>query len=624
MKTKIQLLCIVMAFSFLTTYSQVTPYKINAVKKPTSTSKAIKTMSDSNKKHNTKVTFNAPKNITSYTLKIKPINIDGKKIGSVVLSRVGRNFKPSFNVSKRPITNNQGSNCFNTRLSLKANNLSLGYITDNTPPSWLVPGAIFKTSSILNTKPTPTNDKRKSVKLTALNIDGLGNSIVVENSERLSNLSEGVNQIFSKVKNKSVSAIISAEYKEIHSLQELELFLNGSYSANFGLANLSGTISSSYKSSNEYHFYMVKVRQYLFSIGVDDYDFSQNDFFSSSNVRKNDMVYISNIDYGRVVMVLVKSRLDLKEFEGGLEAKLNTLLSKSELKAGLKSLKFNQNYEIKAFFYGGNTSGAVESLLKTIETKNISISDYLRKDSDRPHLGRPISYTLRSMDGYDVTVNTTINQKIKTCIPEGETIKIRITLENFECQVSGDSDEKDDYIFNQWIIYKNKDGRLIRNSDISMNRNESDNISNETMDFIKVGKDIIFKGDNKHQFNVEEGHKEPIGNSIVFEITPELLRDSYSKFIIRNNLFEATSGGALSVKYPWESMTASSGKINVDIQSVVNDLLNLENVQSGKWTNYGRMKLRKYDNNSTDLYGYINFKNDDRKARAKMRFKIID
>ena len=73
-------------------------------------------------------------------------------------------------------------------------------------------------------------------------------------------------------------------------------------------------------------------------------------------------------------------------------------------------------------------------------------------------------------------------------------------------------------------------------------------------------------------------------------------------------------------------MTANSSKINVDIRRVIKDLVNIKNLRAGKWTYYDRMRLRKYDNNSTDLYGYINFKSSDgeRKARAKMRFKLID
>ncbi|MEN8125369.1 MAG: hypothetical protein ABFR32_09575 [Bacteroidota bacterium] len=221
----------------------------------------------------------------------------------------------------------------------------------------------------------------------------------------------------------------------------------------------------------------------------------------------------------------------------------------------------------------------------------------------------------KTMTSAVVTSRSTTNNKTST----SKTYKLRITLENFECEESDDSDDKDDYVFNQWIEYSNKRGARIPSTDFYMNVNASKNIKPR---FGGNGKDVIFKGDIDHQFWVKEGSKKPIGNYIVFEITSELLNDSYSKFIINNNLQEVS----LSYISTKSGMTANSGKINVDVRRVVKDLVNIKNLRAGKWTNYDRMRLRKYNNNSMDLYGYINFKSSDgeRKARAKMRFKLID
>lgn len=36
------------------------------------------------------------------------------------------------------------------------------------------------------------------------------------------------------------------------------------------------------------------------------------------------------------------------------------------------------------------------------------------------------------------------------------------------------------------------------------------------------------------------------------------------------------------------------------------------------------LKMRKYAENSEDIYGYITFSKDGRKAKAKMRFKLVN
>jgi len=361
---------------------------------------------------------------------------------------------------------------------------------------------------------------------------------------------------------------------------------------------------------------MLKFTQPLFTISVDAFDLIEDEnFFNDNTINKSGLTYISSVTYGRIALVIVKSRLQITEFDGEIEAKMKTLFSKGSLKVGSESLEKNQNYEVKAFFYGGDAGAAIRSFESTIENKKIDIKAYLNKNPGKPSLGLPISYTLQNLKGYNVGIKTVMNQKIKTCIPinSGEKMKIRITLENFECMDSGDDalvggDLKDDYGFNQWIDYTAKE-RKVHSTDVYRNASPYNFI-------IDDGKDRIISGNKRHQFWVEEGKKKKIGNYIDFDISASELNDSRAKFIINNNLKEYSDNTT--------SMAGGNSKVLINIRKVVLALSDLSDVQKGQWKTYGQMKLRRYSDDSDDIYGYITFSKDGRKARAKMRFKLIE
>jgi len=212
--------------------------------------------------------------------------------------------------------------------------------------------------------------------------------------------------------------------------------------------------------------------------------------------------------------------------------------------------------------------------------------------------------------------------------------KLKVTLDYFYCDESDDSDEKDDYIFNQWVVYTDKQNKKIQKIDSKMIINNSSqiDIKKRTLDGRYIsGTNIIIKGDTKHQFWVKEGTRKKIGNYITFEISEKLLNDSNSRFIIYSSLVEKSDskGGFLTIGTAPGSginMSSYSKERMIDIKKVITDLKKIKTVQHGKWNYYGDMKIRKHNTNSIDLYGYLNFsdKDNDRKAKAMMRFKLLD
>jgi len=222
----------------------------------------------------------------------------------------------------------------------------------------------------------------------------------------------------------------------------------------------------------------------------------------------------------------------------------------------------------------------------------------------------------------------------KNTYTSGEGIKdvrkwvLRITLEYFYNDKSNDSDKKDDYVFNQWVVYTNGQNRMINKSRIVLKVNKSNSINKERRTYDGrniIGNNIIFKGDNQNQFWVKEGenNRKKIGNYIEFEITEKLLSESSSNFIIHSSLIERTDS-----QLKGERNMSNNGEHKMIIKPLITELVNLEKVKPREWRRYknANIRLRKYNNESDDMYGYIKFRNgnETREAKAMMRFELIE
>ena len=208
---------------------------------------------------------------------------------------------------------------------------------------------------------------------------------------------------------------------------------------------------------------------------------------------------------------------------------------------------------------------------------------------------------------------------------------LKITLDYFYCDESDDSDKKDDYILNQWVEFTDGENNFIDKIDGRMKLNASKQInkSKQTTGSRYIqGNNIIFIADKNHQFWVKEGqnNRKKIGNYILFEITDKVLFHKKSKFILISSLGEMTTDSGIGIPSAptlyGREMSSSDKKI--DIINLITDLSKLEKIKAGEWNYYGDFEMRKYNNTSKDIYGYVKFRGDDRKAKAMMRFELIE
>ena len=619
MKTKIQLLCIVMAFNFISINAQIK--KSYTTKLPSTTKKTTYKVPNYNSKtktaldNNAKMQANTKALLRSGIIKFDPVT-ETFPGGKSVLKKVDNNFGiPSFNKREVSSPNEGAMKCITNRLAIKSPMKSIGAFGSVTDADWLLPGLIMKSKDVLNGSYKIANVGDMN-SFTILNQKS-GKSIKVVSPHRKSNLIKAVKILKSQLGKNDLHTVFQGSYTEVNSLEEISFKIEGKYSLSVP-AIVSIDIASSAKSTtrNEKYYYLIKFEQKLFSVEIQDYEMLdvKNSIFKG-NVNPSNLVYVSSVNYGRRAIVIVSSTKKFASSELNIKASFETITQDGELEFNGKTLKEGSEINIEAFFYGGDTNAALSDFYKTAQSKKIDIKTYLTRNATNVHQALPINYTLKNFNGDVVGIVSSLSQKVKTCVPidSEEKTKIRITLENFECMDSGDDalvggDLKDDYGFNQWIDYTAKE-KKVHSTDVYRNARPYNFI-------IDDGKDRIISGNKRHQFWVEEGKKKKIGNYIDFDISASELNDSRAKFIINNNLKEYSDNTT--------SMAGGNSKVLIDIRKVVLALSDLSDVQKGQWKTYGQMKLRRYSDDSDDIYGYITFSKDGRKARAKMRFKLIE
>ncbi|MBD1262185.1 thiol-activated cytolysin family protein [Maribacter polysiphoniae] len=478
------------------------------------------------------------------------------------LEIINNSFKERFDLKEvsSSIKENSKEVCTTTPIEIKASTKSFMEFTSSGAPDWMKPGVILKASGFLNGSYVPVLSKRHPV-IFSSNITG-SKAITIEHPESISNLQEAVNS-FKSIKG-TIAANISFDYKEIHSLEEFGFQVNGKYSNS--VAGISATLGMQYGSVKKHHYYMIDFFQNMFFIDVDPKN--KTEVFVDASQPVSDLVYVSRVVYGRRGIVVVESDLNLKEFGANVDVKLKSLIQKGSIQMGFDYLKQEENFKVKALFYGGESSGAINSAQTTIEKNIIELSDYLEKKSGNPSYALPIAYELKNMNNESIGMRSIFKQTVKTCVPPlTKEVKLKVTLTDLQCIDGRDGKgNPEDYGFQQWIIYKSKGrNKSYADSDLKVfpklsNCNNHMGVNNNS--------NILICSDKTNQIHVEESNVNRngnIGNSLTFIVSPEDFQDKNTTFSIYSWLKEFTGNNDLVI--------AEKERIDVDINQVIAYLL---------------------------------------------------
>lgn len=495
-------------------------------------------------------------------------NVDGV---SKTMKLANASFGERVNIDPKIVSEskNKSDICTTRNLRINVSTKDFGGFTTNGAPDWMRPGLIMSASSFLEGRYMVIDKPRQPIEIYT-NLRGNINTKASVTDVTKSGIDKAVNS-FQSDKAAVLSANFAFKHLEVNSFQEAEFRLNGSYS------NLiaSGKLGFESTNKNKFYYYMVDFVQNMFHVDVEKVD--ATNAFKDPNVSTEGLLYISRVTYGRRGIIVVKSKYRLSKIEAKLQAELNTLIHKGKLTVGYDEINEEDEYAFTALYYGGDTRGAIESIENTLKGKPDIIS-YLNSKADKAIYAVPIGYQLKNMYGESLGMQSVFNQNVGTCVPEiTKSLKLRVTLTDLICAESKDGGGNgDDYGLNQYIVYKVKGKeKKFSNRDIIKfsNRKDLEGINK------KVNKNQMINGNKAHQIHVREGfgRTSNINNSMVFEITPDALNDSNTKFEIHTWLKEYTGSSD-------EVLTAGSPKgykrIKVPLKKVVGYLLNPKNFEN--------------------------------------------
>jgi hypothetical protein len=561
--------------------------------------------------------------------------------GSMKLEIVSNNFDNGYNPKKGKASKNitkDALSCTTRTIDINANTLTFGNIgAKSGAPDWMKPGVVLKASDFLRGSHKMEIMKRHPI-VYSTSLAGFGDvTRTIQKPENSSNLVSAINHLKAKSGN-TAPANITHTFKEIHSLDELGFKLTGKYSNS--MAGVSVSLGVDYGTKKERHYYMVDFIQNMFDIDVSPK--LPEEVFINPNQPVNDLIYISRVTYGRRGIVVVESKLDVEEFGLQLDGSMETLFESGELKVGVNTLKRDEDFSIHALIYGGNAKAATSSLLKMAKEKSLNLDKWMNANPSNPKLALPIAYELKNMNNQSLGMRSNFNRPVETCLPAiTETVKLKVTLTDLICAESkDDGGNGDDYGLSQFIVYKvngKEQGFIEDTRDITKFSNRIDKKGQNQ----KENDNQLINGNKDNQLHVRQSRvrNTNINNSMVFEITPEALNSSSTKFEIHTWLKEYTSGSD-------ELLTANSGphgykKINVKLKEVVEYLLRPSDFSedfSNECFNWGSITdkqckplgTRNADlwltegSNNTYVDAPISLGRKDARGAVWMRFELVD
>ncbi|APG65532.1 hypothetical protein LPB136_09245 [Tenacibaculum todarodis] len=547
----------------------------------------------------------------------------------------------------------EGFECVNQSITIDANSSSFKEFTTQGIADWIKPGVLLNVVDYLDFNRKAITLPRQPINIST-NLSKSGSSIqTIENPEKNSEMQEAVNKL---KRNGNVASNFTFDYSEVHNIDQLSFDVFGEYRNN--LLGLETSVGFSSDKRKERHYYKVELFQNMFSISVDALNAEQLFEEKPTNINMKDLMYVSKVNYGRRVIIILESKFKLSSKEVELESQINRLLQGGEMSYGFERLKVNQNLNIKAFFYGGTTGDDFRALGNLIESGTLNVNEtlksYFNSLQSNSEEALPISYELRNLNNDRLGMESAFTQNIRTCTPKlTENLKLKVTLTGIQNIHTRDSKTKaDKYGLQQYIDFKLKRGEI---TDLTMNKQSikeraeyrrfSNRIGVKNEDG-KIHVNQVINGSKNNIISVQENkvdNPSNINNSLTFTITPSLFKeDVNSQFRVYSWLKEYTHRKRGAKKDVNPTVLVNWEYIDVDLKVVIQYLLNPNSgmifdkayhdkrlIDDGGYMYSGAenviMPLKKA-NDATSLIGPIrlNKSGTNATAIAWYRFELVD
>lgn len=274
-------------------------------------------------------------------------------------------------------------------------------LVDETLSEIIFPGSILRGDAFMEGEYAPVVVKNpQEIKLSA---SLRGKDLVVSESSFpiLSNVRQSINNLL----NPHVGEIDYNNAPAYITYRSNEVTTEESFLKTFGIhvkaSVLGGMVKAKFNyehkkySSNKTHYVLVKVRQQFFNISVDPK--SADDWGELTNLGEYEPVYVSSVDYGRVLHILVETTESAdsisKMIKGGIEANFGKYSGEVKTELSQKWNKYFKNQKIKIMIAGGPLTTA--SKVRDYET----FMEFIKVPESTSIIGAsvPISYRVRSL-----------------------------------------------------------------------------------------------------------------------------------------------------------------------------------------------------------------------------------
>jgi thiol-activated cytolysin len=289
----------------------------------------------------------------------------------------------------------------------------------------IYPGALLKGETI----PTGTYEgisaNRAPITISA-SLQNIANvKVDIEDPNKLSNVRQGITDLLNQEVNGATPAEINLDIKEVYSEQHLEAAIGVNYRG----VGKKVSADLSFGSSTYKNTFVLKFIQRYYTLDVDTPGASPSDLFTDlPNINllgSTNPVYVSSVQYGRMVLYTVESNSSITDIKAAFDASVGS----SDGTIDTKYQNIINSSNIKALIIGGSGSGAVKAINGPAEVYNF-IAEGGNYSKDSP--GAPLAYKLRYLKpGFPVAkVVLTTEYQVRECdlaYPEYRVTIVKIT-----------------------------------------------------------------------------------------------------------------------------------------------------------------------------------------------------
>lgn len=421
---------------------------------------------------------------------------------------------------KPTVEKSETENCVTENSKVEVGTTAFKSFARGSTDQWLVAGNMFTSTSFLNGSyaPLPRLVKRNPITLFLRDIEPQNGikSVVVQRPHAVSELFTATGTLKSQdvveIPNQTVFGM-----KEIKNSQEFSYSITGKYSNK--AAGIGVDLGLKSKDEQDGYYLLITFEQAMFNITVDDR--TSDNIFTAAPSNAQDLVYISNVTYGRKGIMMVKTSKSFKSLGVNAGFTYNKGMDKASLNAQLSKISKDESATISMLYYGGDsemTNMALGDFLKDEDGREKDVfGKWIKEANVRNKKGflsknaLPIAYTLKNLKGEQLGLKSTFDKKNRTCIPN-RSYRLKVNLDKIRSWVAEDRDNEDDYCI-EFVPKLSIDGKNypLQNRVFSLGKSKNE-------EYERSVNDLWAYNATYNQIPVKEKDQVLINNYGVFEI----------------------------------------------------------------------------------------------------------